>query len=1316
MKMPFLLKAVLLSATFLPLVSYAQDDAAASVDNVTGKANVYIPFFTVTTGRLQLPLGVAYNGNGVKVRDIAGPVGLNWSLVAGGEVSRELRGVPDDQSASQAPIGWLYNTNGTKINNFNITNDNSSANCTDETADLSYLNTNFPDLSDTEPDIFHVNAPGLSCNLIFDKDHNLKVFPYQDIKASYTVNEYGIINSFTLTNDQGIKYYFGQTERSIEYAIGSTPPSYFKRHFDQFSGGVTYISSWKLTSITGLDGTSIQLSYLVGLTKTISTPLYLSAGGSSSPVLQYTKKITTEYQSLSYIRSFSDDDAPKGTVTFEYTDKILWRITGLGKMVLIGCDSISPNNTPVRYKRGFLTGFTIKGLDTVVYRPNGTLQSNYKTSQRYSLEYAGLSGTQVAIPDSSSKEVDYWGYYNASGATSLIPQVYINPANAGKERYRNIAPGAPATDYPYLYTGANRATNSATVANGALTKLTYMDGGSIAIAYEPNDFYDPTAGTVIQGGGIRVKQITTYDGLTTANNMVRNYSYLNPATGLSSGKPITLPVFAFTTPYSGSGTTQVKWQNSTVRSESDLSSGDNSIIYSHVRVSQPGLGSVLYQYTAPATNWDASTAPDWAPTVINAARIGCGTATFVTNDKNTYPFPYNPNFGFERGLLQKSSAFNNSGQVISQDSMIYQRSFATPVIILGLNFDNNTSAVKSYAKTSVITGTSKLISQVISKQFDQGSTTLAQTKTMTYNYGSANHKLPTDIQTTNSAGTTIKNNFKYIKDYTASATADSANTAIYNLALLNCNYLAENYTQVINSGVTKTTGASLTKFKVYSPATYTNFYLPWQSLKFVSASGVTDFAPSTITSGAFAADSRYQLIQNNLLYDENGSLESYTDKSRMVKTVIRSQQGQLPVLNVINARADEIAFSDFESDSLVAVNFVTDTIKNATPYTGFYSKRMTTTTELNKALKKSSLTNNYVFSVHIKSPVTGSVSGNMTVSLTGGTSSSKTIAYTTQPNRWMYYEVRIPVTGLSSNITAKVTSNNNILIDDALLYPENAQVSSMAYDSLTSRTMSATNTNGLTAYYSYDRKGRQRVVLDDDRNMVSKRTYVIGSSYSYFTTPVITFPSITNYNNVAFFADSTGWEQIHGEISTDGMIYTWNFGDGKPAVVSGDIYGLVSHRYAAPGTYTISVTKSSPIYGSKSATRTITIVNGSSVPVNVQISNFQNATINQVRFSQGGVLKYIYNPSSPITVPQGVYDVQIYYTGTFYNHSTFTGFTSLSCDITPVVRYSGDDTPITARCGAWQAGGNMTLNSVDLNGIETATFSLQPQSCPGGIE
>lgn len=136
-----------------------------SVNKVTGALNLVIPVTKLTSGSLSLPISLAYNGTGVKVKDVESSAGMSWNIMAGGQVTRELRGLPDDCMADMqgsSRLGWLHSNKGSTIQNTNFQNDGQTATCSDENNDLNAL-ASFNDLADTEPDVFTVDAPGLHC-------------------------------------------------------------------------------------------------------------------------------------------------------------------------------------------------------------------------------------------------------------------------------------------------------------------------------------------------------------------------------------------------------------------------------------------------------------------------------------------------------------------------------------------------------------------------------------------------------------------------------------------------------------------------------------------------------------------------------------------------------------------------------------------------------------------------------------------------------------------------------------------------------------------------------------------------------------------------------------------------------------------------------------------------------------------------------------------------------------------------------------------------------------------------------------------------
>jgi hypothetical protein len=69
-------------------------DIPANFNN--GLPQISIPIATVSEGNLQLPISLQYHVGGVRVSEAASWVGLNWVLNAGGIISRQVRGAPDE--------------------------------------------------------------------------------------------------------------------------------------------------------------------------------------------------------------------------------------------------------------------------------------------------------------------------------------------------------------------------------------------------------------------------------------------------------------------------------------------------------------------------------------------------------------------------------------------------------------------------------------------------------------------------------------------------------------------------------------------------------------------------------------------------------------------------------------------------------------------------------------------------------------------------------------------------------------------------------------------------------------------------------------------------------------------------------------------------------------------------------------------------------------------------------------------------------------------------------------------------------------------
>lgn len=161
-----------------PDVSSFQKVNFLPVSNYTGRANIEIPFYEINLGGLKIPIGLSYNTGGVKPNDVASSVGQNWSLNAGGVISKTTNGI--DDFYHDYSMFHDYETGediyyGTSIGY------------------LSYYSNHiapfgFPGADDTQPDTFNVTAPGIGFSFIHNRGKNDPGYGPSDI-TSFSINQ-----------------------------------------------------------------------------------------------------------------------------------------------------------------------------------------------------------------------------------------------------------------------------------------------------------------------------------------------------------------------------------------------------------------------------------------------------------------------------------------------------------------------------------------------------------------------------------------------------------------------------------------------------------------------------------------------------------------------------------------------------------------------------------------------------------------------------------------------------------------------------------------------------------------------------------------------------------------------------------------------------------------------------------------------------------------------------------------------------------------------------------------------------------------------
>ncbi|WP_158275350.1 PKD domain-containing protein [Pedobacter sp. HMWF019] len=1134
-----------------------------SIDNFTGRARVSIPVYTLTDGDLKIPISLDYSAAGIKVGDVNGFVG--WNLTAGGYITRILKDLPDEYSNG----GWLYGSNAAQVESFTIANGTGS-NCAGEIADMNYISANFPANKDAEPDIFAVSAPGLSCQIVFDKDHQPRIIPYRDYTITY-VKDANNITSFTITTDQGISFVFSNGDPVTKLVKGSSP--YFSREAAQYSSAISYISTWYLSQVKTVKGERIDFTY--GYSSS-------NNGDSQDKVIEknsagnFVKNKLNRVSMLGSKKFVTRIQTRNSAVNFNYT-------TPITDNPILTSISIPGNRTMAfSYKiinqRIFLTSMGETGCDAL-------------PPHQFSYHGIDFQNSTSILPDSSSKKQDLWGFYNAAADTILTPKIYVYPYNTSYpnlERYRiNPIPNYSGTYF--IIPGADRQVNPNTVMSGTLNKIIYPTGGSTLIEYEPNNYYDSSAQSTYNGAGIRVRRITDSDGLNSSNDITKEFSYTNPSTSVTSGKLLHLPSFAFAKPYTGGPAgTQSYWEYSTVRSETDLSIESTDIIYGFVTVKQSGLGKTVYEYSTPGTFWDTSSG-DWTPSINYIGRPGCTNSGELANSKDTYPYAPNPNYDFERGLLRSIATYNENNNIVSKSEFTYQRT-NSPGLVRGLRIDD-LNGFKTYTKYNLITSVDNLNISEKSTVYDLNDVTKSTENLTSYSYTSQFHKNRTKTSSVNSEGVINNTYAKYVKDYSASASGDVQNKALFGLQGQNLNAVVEVYSSIIKPGESeKFMSGKLTKFQTTTIDNNQLLYAPVQNLQFINHEGTTTFQPSNIISGGvFQNDANYIPVVNYGDYNKFGLATTISNKNKSLQSYHFSLGGNVTLANISNARANEVVYSSFEGNEDPLTSFSAQNASSIPDsHTGKSALNANPSSFIQASIKKGAA-KNYVFSCWLKPSVAGTIS--LILTSTSSVIKSYTLPYAIS-GAWTYYELKVPITEMTDDFTIKAQPSTNLLLDDALFYPENAKVNTFSFDDFYNKT-SETNSNGLTMYYEYDRLGRLKMTRDQDKNIIKKETY---SSYNTGL-PVVAPVSFGYVKAKALDGISLPFTVESGaNPCIIGLTYTWNFGDGTAVISSSDL--TIGHVFANAGTYNVTLTVSHPVYGSQTSS---TSVNIGLRPLNVSI-------------------------------------------------------------------------------------------------------------------
>lgn len=583
--------------SYLPTI-FAQSPNAGSlgtygdipVSLFNGVPNININLYNLKVDNFEMPISLSYHLANVKPEERPGWVGLGWNLNAGGVITRNIVGKPDEIMDPQ------NSSNHTAISYYNNYGILSGSNWKSLTMMQGYsicvpaLDCPYPG-----PDEFSFNVNGISGSFyknyegewVVSANQNIDLKITDELKSDFKLYDVGypinpnhsprnytikrIIYGFTLTTDDGTQYIFGKTPQSVEFSASTTSGT-----SDPYSNRFV-AKAWHLTKIILPSNKEIVFSYnaLDGdlneypanqqnnravfkqYVSTSSMGYQIGGVGSSTSTndykilsrsyVTYLESISTENTNIYFSKSlandleydFSGNLAP--TQWAQYTNNNDYDPgNNLGGLYMANKHWYKLDQMVV----------TRPGTNFVVYRADfNYLENPTKRLKLIGLEESGKTYNNIvkrhffeynpqSLPNYNSKKIDHWGYPN-------------NGMGVNDD-------GVPTTGYSYHMT---RQPNPNYMQAEILTKIEFPTGGYTNFEYENHTFSQvvekaslgggqvtfgliPAASSNEIAGGLRVKKITT-DPLYSGTPIVKEYFYVKDYTngnmgtsGILAGRPI----------------------------------------------------------------------------------------------------------------------------------------------------------------------------------------------------------------------------------------------------------------------------------------------------------------------------------------------------------------------------------------------------------------------------------------------------------------------------------------------------------------------------------------------------------------------------------------------------------------------------------------------------------------------------------------------------------------------------------------------------------------------------------------------------------
>lgn len=833
------------------------------VDYSTGVPNINIPLYSLKYGDIEVPISISYHSSGNKVRDIAGPVGLGWSLNTGGMVSRTILGNYDDFSTT------VEHATASEINSLTVLSKKQTLWLKSQS--LAYR-------TESQSDRFNFFYPGNSGVFRYRYQNGIPnepvTIPYQPLKIEkITSTADGPGFSFRITEKNGTQYIFEKWDKSTISQVDIYMDCHLSKIVSSNKSDTIYYNYevseqyqvWNYLNYYYIGCKSIEEQCVAASTNGCGDPLQGEGNDSQGG---YSMNVTTHNTSL-----LTSIVANKTTVLFSYIEDR----QDIRKKRLYEID-IKYNNSVL--KKITLNNNSYLGIGTNNKRlklNSLVVNDNAANPQQYTFQY----NTTYNLPDylksysnSYTYSEDYWGYYNNAQKNYNLPGEFM-PAG---------------TSSNYL---GDRNPDETCMKAGVLEKITYPTGGWTEFVFEANraqDVYEYNSNTLM--GGLRIYQIKNYDNATDAP-IIKTYKYGTGETGYAFNfVRITADMFQdWITHFEQSFVSGVGCETSM-----------NAYSYSYLHVNEdPFLPLTLNNscsvFYDEVTEYQGTTTTNAGKTIYSYENIFPDYSD-LDDSYLQYAGPrYKSSFQWDCGnitpLIHSTKKYEQ-GATSPKETIYYDySSFKDDTIHMGVNvikkavyydydqeihetFESLGTGNYVYADTKAFTKVWLLTQEI--RTID-GITT-----TINYYYDNTTHLLPTrQVATCSQTNSTIETRTRYPSDINSGVYSSMTTLNMLNYPIVKTSYYDGNIT-----------GGTLSTYKLED-----GFYVQDSVLSLettTSLSSITTFTGTTAT-----IDSHYGKAELKYAdYDTNGNILKIKSKDGTYTYYVWAYNSRYPVAKIVS--------------------------------------------------------------------------------------------------------------------------------------------------------------------------------------------------------------------------------------------------------------------------------------------------------------------------------------------------------------------------------------------------------------------------------